>query len=86
VFSTPAKEEREEEGTRVCVSCCVVRSKIQRPRRERERKVNRARARRGAGVVVVVVVGRRRWRSESDGGSEGVAAGERAQRARTTGT
>lgn len=52
LFSTPAKEERDEAGTSVWVSCWVVRSKIQRPRRERERKVKRGRARVKDGVVV----------------------------------
>jgi hypothetical protein len=85
-FSTPANEEREEEGTRVWVSCCVVRSKIQRPRRERERKVKRGKARvRDAGAVVGsdVVLGNRWDRSE---GGAGMVPGERAQSERTTGT
>jgi hypothetical protein len=70
--------------TRVCVSCWVVRSKTQRPRRERERKVKRVRAR----VVGEVVTRRDRIGKEmgrEGKGDEVEGLGERAQRARTTG-
>lgn len=50
LFSTPAKEEREVGGVRVWVSCWVVRSKIQRPRREMERVVKRRRVGRMLGL------------------------------------
>lgn len=76
-ISTPAKEARELGGTRVCVSWEVVRSNIQRPRRERERVVKRmiVRVMRDSGAANLE---RRRLGGED-------VVGERLQRTRTTG-
>jgi hypothetical protein len=76
-YSTPAKEDRCEGDVMVCVSCCVVRSKTQRPRREMERKKKSVNARSGREVVRGV---RRR-----DNRGWGVGGGERDQSAKTTG-
>lgn len=36
-FSTPPKDERRCAGISICVNCCVVMSKTQRPKREKDR-------------------------------------------------
>ncbi len=88
-YSTPEKEERDDAGTRVWESCWVVRSYIQRPRRERERNVKSVREGMRRGVVVVEVRGRTRERSPAMGVGEDVGVGEdgdgeRTQSERTT--
>jgi hypothetical protein len=80
-YSQPVKEERVAGGTSVCVSCWVVRSKIQRPRRENERVVNR-RSGRSIEILAVGWVGRLRATAAGRGVGERV---ERVHRIRVTG-
>lgn len=77
LYSTPVNEERCEDIVIVCVSCWVVRSKTQSPRREIERKKNNMNARRCSES------GRPTRSLEAVGG---VAFGERDQSTRTTGS
>lgn len=70
-ISVPANDERCAAGTRVYISSCVVRSKVQRPKRVRERERKRRGVRNRGVVVIVVVVGRARrmsWKEKMEGG------------------
>ena len=81
-ISVPANEERVWGGTRVCVSSWIVRSKVQRPRRETDRKVKSD----TAAIVGFAGDARTTIRVSKPGGEVSMEDELICQTARTTGT